>query len=116
MDAEGMVGRRHPSTSKEAAARPKFKTQRYRVLSTLMVLGPSTCAEVADRLPPLTRNQCATRLKELRGGGYVAYFFNEDGEIEERPTGPRTHGQVQVITPIGKAILWEEKEISEWGE
>jgi len=101
----GKVGAGHPETSRRAAtARPGLDTQRYRVLEVLAARGPGTAKEVASVLG-IAPNQIATRLLELREGGYVAYLLDDQGTIVERPTGPRDSGLVQAITALGVAVL-----------
>jgi hypothetical protein len=105
----GRVGSHHPGTAQHAARQPsnviRFGTQRWRVLDDLDRLGDSTCAETAARVG-LSRNQCATRLLELRDVEMVAYVHDPDtGEIVTRKTGPNDEGMVQAITAAGRAII-----------
>jgi len=104
-DLPGAVGRDHPETSRRAASldAPRFGTQRHRVLAAL-VPGPATAAEVASSTG-LSRNQTATRLGELRQGGFVAYLRTPGGTPVERRTGPRDTGLVQMLTGLGRSAL-----------
>jgi hypothetical protein len=99
----GAVGANHPETSRRAARRPsntvRFGTQRYKAL-TVLLSGPKTAAEVADRLD-ISRNQTATRLGECRDRHLVEYVRDDEGNFVTRPTGPTDEGIVQRITALG---------------
>lgn len=104
MEAPGKVGRKHPETSHTAATLPGFGTQRWRVLFALGDRHNATAAELADRCN-LSRNQCATRLMELREGGYARYLYDDDGEPMRRATGLNTSGRVHIISALGRRVL-----------
>jgi hypothetical protein len=103
-DKPGAVGKEHPPTAQRAARRKTniehFGTQRYRALYWLAGHTDATAAETAPYVK-VSRNQCATRLGELREDGLVEWVRDERGDIITRPTGPRDDGQVQRITALG---------------
>ena len=108
----GAVGRKHPGTSRAVAFNPftipQFGKQRHRCMLVLRPVYPDglTAAEIAERVS-IVRNQTATRLQELRDGGFVEYLTDDDGRIVERPTGPHADGQVQRLTRKGMTTLVE---------
>lgn len=104
----GAVGTDHPETSQGAARavpnRLRFKGQRANVLAVLLEHGPSTAADVADRLG-ISRNQIATRLGELRAIGWVDYARDSWGKVITAPTSSDSDGMVQEITLAGEVAL-----------
>jgi hypothetical protein len=104
MDAPGMVGRDYPDTSHSAAVTPKFNTQRYKVLEALRDRHRATAAMIAVDVG-LSRNQTATRLLELRQGGYAMYVLDDQGNPIRNPTGPSTEGRVHELTHAGRNVL-----------
>lgn len=103
-DRPGQVGAKDPSTSRRSAqSHPRYGTQRWKVLRALE-RGPHTAHEIAEALGK-SPNLIATRLGELREGGFVAYHRNEQGMRVERETTPGNTGLVQEITPLGRAVL-----------
>jgi len=104
---QGVVGRNHPSTSKEAAKHVDAGTQRDAILVILKEHGPMNCAEITPFLNdalgrtgtayPIPRNQTATRMGELRDRGLVTYLLDDDGEVVERPTTGRNTGKVWTL-------------------
>jgi hypothetical protein len=107
-DRPGAVGRKHPSTSREAAYEPnnvvRFGTERYKALTALRDLGPSNARRVAKAYGGIP-NQTATRLGELRIDGFAARCRDDDGGylVEETTTG--NEGIVHTITAAGLAAL-----------
>lgn len=105
---DGAVGATHPSTSKDAARsasnRVRFNTQRYQVLECLSNHGPTTAAQIADRLG-MARNQVATRLGECREAGHVAYVLTSSGAVLTARTSADSEGMVQEITTAGFEAL-----------
>jgi len=104
LEAAGKVGTAHPHTSYKAAVAPRFATQRYRVLEVLRDFGQATTAAIADEMR-MSRNQTATRVGELREGGYVTFVLDEDGKVACLPTGPSADGRVLQLTPAGLYVL-----------
>lgn len=112
VDLSGMVGKDHPSTSKEVRTpsnRIRWESDRRRILSHLVEHGPSTAAEINETLRS-SRNQTAARLKESRKLGHVAYALDENGRRYTRPTSEHGDGLVQEITDAGRRVLAEASE------
>lgn len=120
----GRVGRSHPGTSAAAAADREYRVvwgnDRANCLLYLHARGPQTCAVVADHFG-ISRNQTATRMKELRKMQLVTYLLDADGRPVKRATGPRSSGEVQRLTDAGRLRAWqlvsdgaERGEMSEW--
>lgn len=110
----GKVGRMHPATSRTAAelVAPRAGSKRARILDLLYANHSRgdrvgmTAAEIGDALGP-SRNECATRLGELREQGWVEYVTPErfPGYPKEWPTGNGNTGLLQVLTERGHAAM-----------
>ena len=87
-----------------AAVNVEFGGQRHRVLQAVARAGSATSDAVAQRLG-LSPNQVATRLLELRTGGYLVRQRDDDGEYVTRPTSSGRRGIVHVLTPVGVRLL-----------
>lgn len=114
-EAPGKVSTLAPPTSRKAGTQkpPRFGSQRWEVLQAISRTNHGrTAAEVTDYLnrpggrdKPISRNQVATRLLELREAGLVQYRTDEKGAVIVRPTGPKDTGAVHFITLAGEAAL-----------
>ena len=110
-DKGGLVSNEHPSTSHHAAATVKAGSQRAQVLMALWK-APATAHSLwtnslvlntAGR--PVSPNQIATRLKELRDGGLVEYqrTFPGGPYVVEDTTSGNT-AMVQALTGHGRFV------------
>lgn len=106
MNAPGMVGRDHPETSK-ASAVPSRGSQRWKILELLCASGRATAFELSEEID-MSRNQIATRLLELRRGGYVSKV-SHDGVLFVRQTTGNHTAVVQEITEAGRQLLMSER-------
>lgn len=97
----GVPGRRATS---QAAAQICRDTDLWEVLTALARLGPSTADRVA-RAVDKTPNQTATRLLELRGGGYARYATDAHGRQLHGTTSTGSRAMLQTITPAGEHAL-----------
>ena len=107
--ATGKVGDAHPLTSHKAAMNLKAGTQKHQVVRQLFMASQGlTAFELYGKIlngagHPISTNQIATRLLELREWGLVD--FRRDpitGLPETRPTTPNNEGQVQELTERGR--------------
>ena len=108
LDAPAPVGADHPETSR-AVASLRFGSQRWRVLELLAGHPEGLTADAVSAEVGLSPNQAATRLGELRAGGWVQYLSDESGRRLERLTSRGNRALVQGVTVAGLAGL--EKEI-----
>ncbi len=108
-DKPGVVSNEHPVTSHVAAATVKAGSQRAQVLAALWD-APTTAYRLAVAQQvlngaglPVSPNQIATRLKELRDAGYVQYVRDFPGGpfVEEATTAGNT-ALVQTLTSYGR--------------
>jgi hypothetical protein len=110
LDAPGKVGRKHPETS-YAAAGVRRGTQRHKVLLALVEHPDGATADTISKMVGVVSNQTATRLLELREGGYVTYKTDDFGEAEEQRTSKGHQARLQVLTPAGLLVLVEIEEV-----
>lgn len=104
LDATGKVGRKHPETSYATAA-VRRGTQRHKVLLALVEHPDGATADTISKMLEVPPNQIATRLLELREGGYITYKTNDFGEAEEQRTSRGHQARLQVLTPAGLIVL-----------
>jgi hypothetical protein len=104
----GKIGTNHPATAVAAAHTVKAGTQHALIVKELSLApGGLTAYDLADgRVKnaagrPISPNQIATRLLELRERGFVEYTF------EERETTPGNTGMVQRLTVLGIIQAWK---------
>ncbi len=105
----GKVGYNYPQTSKRAARTVKTGTQKDQIIRRI-ANDPNrnmTAYQLAGKIlnkagEPISKNQIATRLLELRESGHVEYLVGAEG-IEERTTTGGNSAQVQQLTVKG----WE---------
>ena len=104
----GKTGRTHPETSQRAGRRVKSGTQKHQILRLLYAYREGmTAYEMRGRIlnnaqDPISTNQIATRLLELRESGMVEFVRdNVTGVILERETTPNNTGQVQKASDLG---------------
>lgn len=106
----GKTGRDHPDTAKQAGFTVKVGSQKAAVLHCL-TLGDRTAAELAPLVThelgrtaanPVSRNQVAARLLELREDGLVEHAHDETGAVLVRATGGGHAGQVHGLTRAGR--------------
>jgi hypothetical protein len=116
---DGKVGKDHPDTSKQAARFVRYAvgTQKAQLLDYVRDGGPDgvTCAEVAG-LIGISRNQCATRMGELRDDGWVEPKLGLQGEPVTRvatiTSKGETRGVVHVLTieaRIKMGVRWPRR-------
>lgn len=103
----GKVGRRHPDQSKHAAAIVRVGSQLAALLDIVYYADGVTSAEAAPGLSslvghPVSRNQTAARMLELRERGLVEAGTDGDGHPEKRTTSAGAEGQVWVVTDLGR--------------
>lgn len=72
-------------------------------MRALLSVGPLT-ADGVSKLVGKTPNQTATRLQELRSGGYVQYVRDEAGKKVRRETSTGSLAYVQELTEIGRTV------------
>jgi predicted ArsR family transcriptional regulator len=104
LDAPGPVGAAHPETSR-AVASLRFGSQRWRVLDVLADHSEGLTADAVGVSVGLSPNQAATRLGELRAGGWVQYLSDDTGSKVERLTSRGNRALVQGVTVAGLAAL-----------
>ena len=104
----GKTGRDHPETSKRAGRKVKSGTQKHQILCLLYAHRDGmTAYEMRGRIlnnaqDPISTNQIATRLLELRESGMVEFARDDiTGMILERETTPNNTGQVQKASQLG---------------
>lgn len=101
----GKVGRDHPETAKQAARLVKEGSQQAAILDILQDFGPMTAAEITPWLnsylnrSSISRNQCATRILELREKGKVTALLDDQGEVVTRTTEGANKGIVWTLMP-----------------
>jgi hypothetical protein len=105
----GKVGNNHPVTSHKAAMNLKAGTQKHQIVKQLFMAREGlTAFELYGKIlnnagHPVSTNQIATRLLELRE--YGAVDFRRDpitGLPETRTTSGSNEGQVQELTQWGR--------------
>jgi hypothetical protein len=108
-DKPGVVSNEHPVTSHVAAATVKAGSQRAQVLGALWGGGMTAYRLAVEGLVlngadlPVSPNQIATRLKELRDAGYVEYVRDfPGGPFVEEPTTAGNTALVQTLTGYGR--------------
>jgi len=108
-DKPGVVSNEHPSTSHHAAATVKAGSQRAQVLGALWGGGMTAYRLAVEGLVlnsaalPVSPNQIATRLKELRDQGYVQYIREfPGGPFVEQATTAGNTALVQALTGYGR--------------
>ena len=104
----GKTGNDHPQTSYEAGRKVRSGTQKHQILRLLYAHKEGmTAYEMRKRIvngagEPISTNQIATRLLELREDSMVEFARdNITGLILERETTPNNTGQVQKLTRWG---------------
>jgi len=105
----GKVGRNHPQTAVVASTNVRTGTQHAMVVEALWKVFPEglTAYDLADgRVKnsagrPVSPNQIATRLMELRERGFVEYVPAGTGRALERETTPGNTGLIQQLTDAG---------------
>ena len=111
----GKVGANPPETSQRAAIRVKSGSQKAQVILALSSLYPhdGMTAYGLDGFitnaagDPISRNQIATRLGELRDQGLAMYLFDQFGKPVERETTPGNTGYVHVLTRQGMEVAYD---------
>lgn len=107
LNAPAPVGAEHPETSR-AVASLRFGSQRWRVLDLLADHPEGLTADAVGAGLGLSPNQAATRLGELRAGGWVQYLSTEAGVRLERLTSRGNRALVQGVTVAGLSALEKE--------
>ncbi len=108
----GKTGATHPLTSQVAGKRIRVDSQHAKIGEALLMSHPNglTAYELSDgRIAtkdgrPVSANQIATRLLEMRERGYVKYIMVDGIELV-RPTTPGNTGLVQILSDSGLAQL-----------
>ena len=105
----GKVGDDHPLTSHKAAMNLKAGTQKAQIVKQLFMCKEGlTAFDLYGKVlngagHPISTNQIATRLLELREWGLVDFRRDSiTGLPETRPTTPNNEGQVQELTDRGR--------------
>jgi len=104
LDAPAPVGSSHPETSR-AVSTLRFGSQRWRVLELLAGHPEGLTADAVGTGVGLSPNQAATRLGELRAGGWVQYLSDDSGRRLERLTSRGNRALVQGVTLAGLSGL-----------
>jgi hypothetical protein len=107
----GQVGRAHPDTSRDAM-RPSYGGDHFRVMSVLAAYREAPADTVAAVLVA-SPNQVATRLLELRRGGWVQYVKVPLDDPRPQDLSGRAKGRtrtgryalLQRLTPAGSNLL-----------
>ena len=118
----GAVGSNHPPTSHVAAMRVKSGSQQAQAILALKRYEAEglTAYQLKDHIlngagDPISANQTATRLGELREKGLAAYVFDQFGKPEERATTPGNTGYVHRLTRFGQQaaldIVTDERDL-----
>ena len=104
----GKTGNDHPQTSYEAGRKVRAGTQKHQILQLLYAHRDGmTAYQMRKRIlngagEPISTNQIATRLLELREGSMVEFARDTiTGLILEREPTPNNTGQVQKLTRWG---------------
>lgn len=113
----GQVGRAHPDTSREAV-RPSYEGDHYRVLAVLAAYQEAPADTVAAVLAA-SPNQVATRLLELRRGGWVQYVKPDPSGRRPVDRAGRAKGRtrtgrwalLQQLTPAGVELYRELRKL-----
>jgi Fe2+ or Zn2+ uptake regulation protein len=105
----GTTGTHHPETSHEAGRKVKSGSQKHQILRAMYsVRDGMTAFDLYEKVKngaghPISTNQIATRLGEMREQGLVRYRRDElTGVILERETTPSNTGLVQELTKWGR--------------
>ena len=108
-DVGGVTGHNHPETSHKAGRTVKSGSQKHQIIQAMYSQWDGVTAyDLYGKIlngagDPVSTNQIATRLGELRDSGHVQYRRNElTNEIYERETTPSNSGLVQELTPMGR--------------
>lgn len=108
----GKVGATHPATSHHASMRVKSGTQKAQAILALRLNDREgmTAYELSSEIlngagQPISANQTATRLGELREQGLVQYRFDTIGRPIERETTPGNTGIVHMLTRFGYEVV-----------
>lgn len=109
LDGPAPVGAAHPETSR-AVATLKFGSQRWRVLKLLADHPEGLTADAVGIEVGLSANQAATRLGELRSGGWVQYLTDDMGGHIKRLTSRGNQALVQGVTVAGLVGLENNSE------
>lgn len=118
----GPVGADHPATSQVAAMRVKSGSQQAQALLALRQHDAEglNAYQLKQYVlngagEPISANQTATRLGELRGKGLVAYVFDQFGKPVERETTPGNTGYVHRLTKFGQQaaldVITDERDL-----
>jgi len=107
----GKVGAGHPQTSHTAAMKVKSGSQKAQAITALSndLLNGLTAYQLSSVIfngagHPISPNQAATRLGELRDQGIAVYLYDEVGRAVERETTPGNTGIVHVLTDYGYKV------------
>ena len=105
----GTTGTHHPETSHEAGRKVKSGSQKHQILRAMYAARDGMPAfDLYGKVKngaghPISTNQIATRLGEMREQGLVKYRRDElTGVILERETTPSNTGLVQELTKWGR--------------
>lgn len=100
---DGKVGRDHPETSQHAAKLMRYKigSQKSALLKLIADAEPHgvTNAEAAPVLN-MSRNQCATRMGELRDDGWVEAKLDATGAKLTRVATITAHGETRGVVHV----------------
>jgi uncharacterized protein YidB (DUF937 family) len=107
----GKVGADHPQTSHTAAMKVKSGSQKAQAITALSndLLNGLTAYQLSSVIcngagHPISPNQAATRLGELRDQGIAVYLYDEIGRAVERETTPGNSGIVHILTGYGHKV------------
>jgi DNA-binding HxlR family transcriptional regulator len=105
----GTTGNDHPETSYEAGRKVKSGSQKHQILRAMYQHRDGVTAyDLRNKIrngagDPISNNQIATRLGEMREQGLVKYRRDGlTGLILERETTPSNTGLVQELTKWGR--------------
>ena len=105
----GTTGTHHPETSHEAGRKVKSGSQKHQILRAMYAARDGmTAFDLYGKVKngaglPISQNQIATRLCEMREQGIVKYRRDElTGVILERETTPSNTGLVQELSRAGR--------------
>lgn len=99
----GKVGRKHPETSRAAAAMPGKRSEAVRALKVLASHGPMNAGTLAPYVGK-SPNQTATRFGELREAGLIERL-TRDGVVVTADTPLGGRGEVHKISTAGITYL-----------